>query len=46
VWQRVLKGRAEGLCEILDEPPQFKKQIACEVLDGVVRPDLRQETRV
>ena len=34
VWQRVLKGRAHGLCEILDEPPrdQFKKQIACEVL--------------
>jgi len=32
VWQRVLKGRAQGLCEILDEPPQFKKQIACEVL--------------
>jgi len=34
VWQRVLKGRVQGLCEILDEPPrdQFKKQIACEVL--------------
>jgi len=32
VWQRVLKGRAHGLCEILDEPPQFKKQIACEVV--------------
>jgi putative phage-type endonuclease len=34
VWQRVLKGRVQGLCEILDEPPmdQFKKQIACEVI--------------
>lgn len=34
VWQRVLKGRVHGLCEILDDPPrsQFKKQIACEVL--------------
>ena len=34
VWQRVLKGRAVGLCEILDEPlrDQFKKQIACEVV--------------
>jgi len=30
VWQRVLKGRVQGLCEILDD--QFKKQIACEVL--------------
>jgi putative phage-type endonuclease len=50
VWQRVLKGRTEGLCEILDESPRdshFKKQIACEVLeDGVVRPDFQQETRV
>jgi putative phage-type endonuclease len=58
VWRRVLKGRAEGLCEILDEPPQFKKQIACEVLEedgrqfirperhGVVRSDFQQETRV
>jgi len=32
VWQRVLKGRAHGLCEILDEPPKIKKQIACEVV--------------
>jgi len=30
VWQRVLKGRVQGLCEILDD--QFKKQIACEVI--------------
>jgi putative phage-type endonuclease len=35
VWQRVLKGRAHGLCEILDEPPrdQFKKQIACDIIE-------------
>jgi putative phage-type endonuclease len=35
VWQRVLKGRVHGLCEILDDPPrdQFKKQIACEILE-------------
>ena len=36
VWQRVLKGRAHGLCEIMDEPPRdphFKKQIVCEVLE-------------
>ena len=38
VWQRVLKGRAQGLCEIVDDPVpwdasrHFKKQIACEVL--------------
>ena len=52
VWQRVLKGRAQGLCEILDEPLQFKKQIACEVLgdDGpgprLVQSSLWEETRV
>ena len=33
VWKRVLKGRAEGLCEILEDPVQFKKQIACEILE-------------
>ena len=60
VWQRVLKGRAHGLCEILDDPvlwnaEQFKKQIACEIVedDGTPRPDpglvhssVREETRV
>lgn len=38
VWQRVLKGRAHGLCEILDDPvpwnaEQFKKQIVCEIVE-------------
>jgi hypothetical protein len=37
VWQRVLKGRAHGLCEILDDcvpwDAHFKKQIACEVVE-------------
>ena len=33
VWKRVLKGRAEGLCEILEDTVQFKKQIACEILE-------------
>jgi len=55
VWQRVLKGRAHGLCEILDEPlrDQFKKQIACEILgederrdSGLVQSDIREETGV
>jgi putative phage-type endonuclease len=37
VWQRVLKGRAHGLCEILEDnvpwnAEQFKKQIVCEVI--------------
>jgi hypothetical protein len=31
VWRRVLKGRAEGLCEILDDPPRIEKQIVCEI---------------
>jgi hypothetical protein len=47
VWQRVLKGRTQGLCEVLDEPIQFKKQIVCEVLeDGIIHTDIQQETRV
>ena len=37
VWQRVLKGRTHGLCEILDDPvpwdAHFKKQIVCEVVE-------------
>lgn len=37
VWQRVLKGRAHGLCEILDDcvpwDAHFKKQIVCEILE-------------
>jgi putative phage-type endonuclease len=34
VWQRVLKGRTEGLCEILDDPPYIEKEIVCEIRDG------------
>jgi len=34
-WIRILKGRAEGLCEILAEPetPQFKNEIVCEIVE-------------
>jgi putative phage-type endonuclease len=38
VWQRVLKGRAVGLCEILDDPPYIEKEIACEIRDGNAEP--------
>lgn len=40
-WDRVLKGREQGLCEISDDPiefdPYFKKEIVCEIVneDGV-----------
>ena len=37
VWQRVLKGRAQGLCEIVDDPvpwdSYFKKQTVCEIVE-------------
>jgi len=33
VWQRVLKGRVHGLCEILDDQGPIKKGAVCEVLD-------------
>jgi hypothetical protein len=33
VWQRVLNGRAHGLCEILDDAGHhFKKQIDCDIV--------------
>lgn len=34
VWRRVLKGRTEGLCEILDDPKieSCRRQVECEVL--------------
>ena len=34
VWDRIVKGRAHGLCELVDdEPVQFKNEIACEIVD-------------
>lgn len=37
VWKRILIGRENGLCEILDDPvawnPDFKNQIVCEIVD-------------
>jgi len=33
VWQRVLKGRVDGLCEILDDQGPLEKRVVCEVLD-------------
>lgn len=34
-WNRICKGRATGLCEIVDDPgqPQFKNEIVCLVLN-------------
>lgn len=33
-WDRIVEGRKNGLCELLDEPPepQFKSEIVCELL--------------
>lgn len=48
-WSRIVKGNAEGLCEIREDPgiPQFKNEIVCEIIrddadpsriyDGTVR---------
>ena len=34
VWERVLKCRTHGLCEILDDPePYFKSETVCEIVD-------------
>lgn len=34
-WKRVVKGRIEGLCEIMDDdsPCDFKNEIVCEIID-------------
>ena len=35
-WDRIVKGRESGLCELVDEPPmQFKNEFACEIEDDV-----------
>ena len=35
-WDRIVKGREHGLCELVDEPPtQFKNEFACEIEDDV-----------
>ena len=47
VWQRVLKGRAEGLCEILDDPGYIEKEIVCEIReDGALEKCDRDSSRV
>jgi len=33
IWEKVLKGREHGLCEIQDDEPYIKINIACEVRD-------------
>jgi len=34
-WERIVQGRAKGLCEIVDDPLpwDFKNQIVCEIVD-------------
>jgi putative phage-type endonuclease len=34
-WDRIVKGRTQGLCEIMDDPVpwDFKNQIVCEIVD-------------
>jgi putative phage-type endonuclease len=32
-WNQILKGRSSGLCDILDEPVQFKTEIECLIVD-------------
>jgi putative phage-type endonuclease len=37
VWKRIVAGRENGLCEIVDDPtawdPDFKNEIVCEIVD-------------
>jgi len=32
IWERVVNGRINGLCEVIDEEP-LKNEIACEIID-------------
>lgn len=34
-WERICGGRQNGLCEIVDEPDEFKNEIVCEIVDDV-----------
>jgi putative phage-type endonuclease len=40
VWDRIVKGREEGLCDIEadEKPSQFKNEVVCEIVeDGAIR---------
>lgn len=38
VWAKICKGRVDGLCEVVfEDPPQFKNQIECLVVEDDVR---------
>jgi len=39
VWDRIVKGRANGLCELRDDDePYIKKSISCELKDELLPP--------
>ena len=43
VWDRIVEGRAQGLCEIVEDPVrwddlQFKNEIVCEIVDDDLGP--------
>ena len=49
-WDRVIKGREQGLCEILEDTipfdPYFKKEIVCEIVDEDGVPPQEQDSHV
>lgn len=40
-WERILRGRAHGLCEIREDTPYFKKSVVCEVRKDDVPPQIK-----
>jgi hypothetical protein len=35
-WNQILKGRSSGLCDVIDDPVQFKTEIECLIVDDSV----------
>jgi putative phage-type endonuclease len=36
VWEKIVKGREHGLCEIQDDEPYFKKIVVCKLKDDAL----------
>jgi putative phage-type endonuclease len=51
IWDRIVHGRAHGLCEVIDEPPIKKEIVFCEIIGdeeprGGISGDFRTENVV
>ena len=40
-WDKIVRGRERGLCDIEDDEPYFKKTVACELREDGVPPQIK-----